>query len=206
MFIAILITLCLISSVKCISPPNIYLKKFDVPGLDGKASNASQVTGNATTISVELSFWNLISYGAEQQQTVYYDNINLAVYYFSNSNSKLATGNFTIPEFHHRFAWSTHRTGTIKTLGVPWEEARTEVSSGRMAIFRIELDTKTRYSNGIWKSKRHDLRVGTNVTINDRGTMSSNNDLKLSSALVYAGDCVRVGIVALSVLVLHILM
>ncbi|XP_026453672.1 uncharacterized protein LOC113355058 [Papaver somniferum] len=203
MFLVIIITLWFIGFAECQSPPAIFLKKFYVPGLD-IGSNESQGI-NTTTISVELSFWRLNNKGREQPKSVYYDSINLAVYYYSDS-SDLPIGNISIPEFHHSSGLAAHRSGTVMTLGVPWEKARTEVSSGKTIMFRIELDTKTRYSNGILKSKRHDLRLGTNVTVNDRGSMSFNHDLRLSSAPVQVGGLISLGIVALSVLVLHILL
>ncbi|XP_026451842.1 uncharacterized protein LOC113352208 [Papaver somniferum] len=144
---------------------------------------------------------------AKDKRTIYYDNITLTFSYVSN-NSIQPIGNITIPEFHYlETFWQAHRDATINTSRVPWEQARVAVSNGSTAMFRVDLETKFRISDGLfWKSDRYDLRVGANVTVNDHGMKSVKHILRLSSASVHVSGCIRVAIIALLVLVLPILL
>lgn len=175
--------------------PHCSLEKFYVPALD-KDSGDIRIM-NPTTISFQLRFWH-----GNRHKSIYYDDLNITLSYHRNSSS-LPIGNVSIPEFHQRYLQIKHRDETVQTFGVPWEDARMEVSNGKTALFRVDLDTKIRYKNGLWKAGRHELKLGTDVHVNDHGTMK--NSLRLSDATVHV-NCIHLSIVALSVFILPMLL
>lgn len=183
MFIAIVITVSLVSLITWFGMhplrPRCTLGKFYIPTLD-KASNATN-TVNSTAISFELSFWN-----RNTEKKVYYDKVNMTFsYYYGNDGLSLPIGNTSIPPFHQRYLRTRDHVETVQTFGVPWEEVKKKVSNGNTpAIFRVDLETHVRFKNGIWKTKRHELRLGVNVTVNDHGMMSVEHGLRLQRKIV----------------------
>ncbi|KAI3948753.1 hypothetical protein MKX01_022167 [Papaver californicum] len=151
--------------------PHCSLEEFYIPGLNN-ASNDSQAM-NSTAISLELSFFNRNS-----EKSIYYDNLNMTLYYCGNTLT-LPIGNTSIPEFYQQHRHTFHHAETIPTFGVPWEDVKMKVSNGSTAVFRVDLVTNVRYRNGIWKTRRHELRLGVNVTINDQGMKAVNHSLRL---------------------------
>ncbi|MCL7023188.1 hypothetical protein MKW94_030828 [Papaver nudicaule] len=151
--------------------PHCSLEYFYIPALD-KASNDSQAK-NSTAISVELSFWNRNS-----EKSIYYDNLNMTLHYYGKI-STLPIGNTSIPKFYQHHMHTNHHAEKIQTFGVPWEDLKMKASNGSSAVFRVDLVTNVRYRNGIWKTRRHELRLGVNVTVNDQGMKSVNRSLRL---------------------------
>ncbi|XP_026400814.1 protein NDR1-like [Papaver somniferum] len=148
--------------------PRCSLEIFYIPALD-KASNDP----NSTAISLELSFWN-----RNNEKSIYYDKLNMTMYYYGKILT-LPIGNTSIPQFYQQHSHTKHLTEMIQTSGVPWEDAKMKVSNGSAAVFRVHLTMNIRYSNGIWKSRRHQLSLGVNVTVNDQGMKSVNSSLRL---------------------------
>ncbi|XP_026390295.1 protein NDR1-like [Papaver somniferum] len=151
--------------------PHCSLEEFFIPRLN-KASNDSQAV-NSTAISLELSFFNRNS-----EKSIYYDNLDMTLYYYGKSLTS-PIGNTSIPKFYQQHRHTKHHAETIQTFGVPWEDVKMKASNGSTAIFRVDLVMNVRYRNGIWKTRRHELRLGVNVTINDQGMKSVNHSLRL---------------------------
>ncbi|XP_026384166.1 protein NDR1-like [Papaver somniferum] len=148
--------------------PRCSLEKFYILALN-KASNHP----NSTAIALELSFWN-----RNNEKSIYYDNLNMTLYYHSKSLTS-PIGNTSIPRFYQQHSHTKHHIEMIQTSGVPWKDAKMKVSNGSAAVFRVYLTMNIRYSNGIWKSRRHELSLGVNVTVNDQGMKSVNSSLRL---------------------------
>ncbi|MCL7028879.1 hypothetical protein MKW94_023655 [Papaver nudicaule] len=179
MFLAIVITIILVALITWFGMhplrPRCTLGKFYIPTLD-KASNATQ-TVNSTAISIELSFWN-----RNTEKKVYYDKVNMTFsYYYGINGLSIPIGNTSIPPFHQRYLRTKDHVETIQTFGVPWEDVRMKISNGSTpAVFRVDLETHVRFKNGLWKTRRHELRLGANFTVNDHGRMmSTDNGLRL---------------------------
>lgn len=158
-----------------IMEPELYIQNFHIPALDVTSNDAGII--NTTTIMFGLSFENL----NPKQSEIFYDVVNMNLHYYG-SNFSLPIGNTSIPEFDQGNVWPTIRVETIQTYGVSWEDARTEIFKGNEAFFRLELHTKYRSSNEPWfvKSRRYDLRIGANVTVNGHGLKSVKQRLKMS--------------------------
>ncbi|MCL7033355.1 hypothetical protein MKW94_007535 [Papaver nudicaule] len=153
--------------------PHCSLEKFYIPALN-KTSNHP----NSTAISLELSFWN-----RNNEKSIYFDNLSMTLYYYHGKSLISLIGYTSIPEFYQQHRHTKHHAETIQTFGVPWEDVKMKVSNGSTgAVFRVNLVMNVRYWNGIWKSRRHELRLGVNVTINDQGMKSVNSSLRLSNA------------------------
>ncbi|XP_026420696.1 uncharacterized protein LOC113316763 [Papaver somniferum] len=123
---------------------------------------------------------------------------------YCGNNLSLAIANLTLPKFNLAHKGAAHRVETTETFGVPWKGARLVVANGSTAEFRVEADTKSRYTYWYWisekflRSKIKQLRLAVNISVNDQG-LSVKDKLELSNAYMLASDCICTVIVALFV-------
>ncbi|KAF5195290.1 Ndr1-like, partial [Thalictrum thalictroides] len=152
--------------------PTLSIEEFYIPALNKTLNDTSN-----TTISFDFKLRN-----NNKDKGVYYDDLNLTFYYTHNLG--LPVANFTIPGFRQGFKKSAHRIQTVPTVGLPWDEARREVSNGTGAVFRVDLKTRVRYRIIGVKTKRHTIKIGANLTVKDMGALVKHKDkgVKLSYA------------------------
>ncbi|KAI3899974.1 hypothetical protein MKW92_040465 [Papaver armeniacum] len=156
------------------SSPKYSIESFYVPILN--KTTTSQSTVNSTTISFDLRLKN-----ENRNKGIYYDALDLTFfYYFPENSSFLQIGDITIPEFYQGHLKTAHRLESIQSYGVSWKDVKTNGSSTKM--FRVDLDTRVRYKIMLSRTKRHRMRLGVNVTVNDEGAKSVDRGLRFSSA------------------------
>ncbi|KAL5730940.1 hypothetical protein ACHQM5_003716 [Ranunculus cassubicifolius] len=175
------------------SKPTLSIESFYIPALN-KTLNSPR----NTTIFFDLKLNNKDN----KDKGVHYDVLNLTFYYGHNLSFPVA--NLTIDGFYQGFKKKTHRKMSVQPVGVPWEVARREVENGT-TVFRVDLKTKVRYKIIFWRTKRHRIMVGNNVTVNGNGELVKRKEkgVKLSCAHVHVNYFTRVvGIVGFALLVL----
>ncbi|XP_026437215.1 protein NDR1-like [Papaver somniferum] len=186
-----------------IHSPKCSIEKFYVPALDkAYSSNKNAATSN-TTISFDLRFKNQNGVGSG----VYYDALNISLYYYEKSNSggdlkRLPIGNVSIPGFYQ--AKVDHRLETVQTFGVPWEEARVALSNRSTTMFRLDLASSIRLKipiRYVMTTDREKLNLGVNVSVNDQGMKTVPGSLRLTSASSHINPC-SILVLVLSVLCL----
>ncbi|RZC59727.1 hypothetical protein C5167_007027 [Papaver somniferum] len=156
------------------SSPKYSIESFYVPVLN--KTSTSQATVNSTTISFDLRLKN-----ENRNKGIYYDALDLTFFfYFPENSSFLRIGDITIPEFYQGHLKTAHRLESIQSYGVSWKDAKTHGSSTKM--FRVDLDTRVRYKIMLSRTKRHRMRLGVNVTVNNEGAKSVDRGLRFSSA------------------------
>ncbi|XP_021856453.2 protein NDR1-like [Spinacia oleracea] len=110
---------------------------------------------------------------------IYYDTLNVTFYYKRNIDSfPVEIGDATFSPFYLRRSRSTHRVGSIGSIGINWERETTPRLPPVM--FRVELLTTLRYRKPFWKSKRYHLLVGADLKVNGKGVLV-NRGVKLRS-------------------------
>ncbi|MCL7044942.1 hypothetical protein MKW94_030134 [Papaver nudicaule] len=190
-----------------IHSPKCSIEKFYVPALDKAfSSNKSAATASNTTISFDLRFKNENGGGSG----VYYDTLNISVYYYQKGNTggelkRLPIGDVSIPRFYQ--AKVDHCLETVQTFGVPWEEARMAVANGSSTatMFRLDLVSSIRLKipfRYVVTTDRKKLNLGVNVTVNDQGMKTVPGSLRLISASPHITPCCIL-ILVLSVLCLN---
>ncbi|XP_026437214.1 protein NDR1-like [Papaver somniferum] len=153
-----------------IRSPKCSIEKFFVPALDKAVSGNETASNINKTISFDLRLKNQNGDGSG----VYYDVLNISVYYYQKDNNsgdvkRLPIGNVSIPGFYQ--AKVDHRLETVHTFGVPWEEARMEVANGSSAMFLLNLNSNVKLKiplDGVVTSTDiQKLNLGVNVSVND---------------------------------------
>ncbi|KAI3977240.1 hypothetical protein MKX01_035970 [Papaver californicum] len=161
------------------SSPKYSIESFYVPILN-KTSNYNITSSQPTTISFDLRLKN-----ENRNKGIYYDALHLTFfYYFPENSSFLQIGDTTIPEFYQGHLKTAHRVESIQSYGVSWEDVKAKVSNGSTssAMFRVDLDTRVRYKIMLSRTKRHMMRLGVNITVNDEGAKSVEKGFRFSSA------------------------
>lgn len=146
------------------SIPKCYIEEFDVFAL--------RENTNSTHLNNTI-YYNLKLKNRNTDKGVYYDTINLNFYYKPNEYTSLAIGNSTFTPFYQGKYKSTHRVGNIEPRGVRWGNA-----TASTVMFRVELVTAVRYKQPLWKSKRHHLVVGADLSVNDEGSLGNGVRLR----------------------------
>ncbi|KAI3976056.1 hypothetical protein MKX01_016739 [Papaver californicum] len=160
------------------SSPKYSIESFYVPILN-KTPNYNITSSQATTISFDLRLKN-----ENRNKGIYYDALHLTFFYYYPANSSfLQIGNITIPEFYQGHLKTAHRVESIQTYGVSWKDVKTKVSNGSCStMFRVDLDTRVRYKIMLSRTRRHRMRLGVNITVDDEGAKSVKKGLRFSSA------------------------
>ncbi|PIA30609.1 hypothetical protein AQUCO_05500138v1 [Aquilegia coerulea] len=159
--------------------PTFSIERFYVPALD----NISNDTLNPF-IFVDLQLIN-----PNDQQTVHYSALNVSIFYGQqNKSSPILLPNVavvSIPGFNQESSDIAHRLEMVTATGVDWETARQEVLNGT-TVFQVDLQTKLRYEQFIWKTKRFSIMVGGDVKVNDQGSMvkTKKKGVKLTSGSI----------------------
>ncbi|KAI3954178.1 hypothetical protein MKW98_018002 [Papaver atlanticum] len=156
------------------SSPKYSIESFYVPVL-----NKNSTSVNSTTISFDLRLKN-----ENRNKGIYYDALDLTFFYYFPENSSFSEiGNITIPEFYQGHLKTAHRVESIRSYGVSLKDVKMKAPNGSSTtMFRVDLDTEVRYKIMLSRTKRHRMRLGVNVTVNDEGAKSVDRGLRFSSA------------------------
>ncbi|KAL7218069.1 hypothetical protein ACSBR2_011357 [Camellia fascicularis] len=147
--------------------PICSIQYFYVPALN-KTSNSQ----NNTTIYFDLKLDN-----PNKDKGIYYDTLNLTLYYPPNKTFPIANQSFSsFYQGHHKNA---HRTETVATRGVPWKKV--VAAENLSTVFRVDLVTAVRFKILAWKTKKHRLVVGADVEVNDSGEKVYKKGIRLRS-------------------------
>lgn len=166
------------------SAPKCYIQYFYVPAL-----NQTLNTPENTTIYMDLELRN-----SNKDKGVYYDDVNLTLSYIPNSINPI--GKDTIHGFYQGHKKKAKKNASSVPNGLNWTVVRHSISINKNTPFRVDLATAVRYKIMGWKTKRHKLKVGANVEVNDQGTKVKKKGIKLSGAsqLGYCCFCLQAGV------------
>ncbi|KAF8023879.1 hypothetical protein BT93_F1155 [Corymbia citriodora subsp. variegata] len=175
-----------------VSNPSCSIRQFYLPAL-----NTSLDDHTNTTIFLDVKLSN-----GNKEKGIYYDPVNLTVYYYSDVNQ--SKWNKTIPGFYQGHQKTAKKNASVATSGVNWTDV---VVKNESLVFRVDLATKVRFKIMFWKTKRHRLMVGGNVTLTAQGAKNGKKDVKLKSGVCknLGGCCfwqVGISIVALALIML----
>ncbi|XP_057950572.1 protein NDR1-like [Malania oleifera] len=147
------------------SNPTCSIEAFYVPALNKSANSSSN-----TSIYFDLRLKN-----GNKDKGIYYDALNLTFYYGPTPNLSVANASFA--PFRQGNNKKTDRRMTVDARGVPWKA----VPRNGSAVFRVDLETKVRFRILVFKTKRHGIKVGAPVEVNDQGTKVNRKGIKLKS-------------------------
>ncbi|XP_010060430.2 protein NDR1 [Eucalyptus grandis] len=154
-----------------VSKPSCSIRQFYLPALN---RSLDQPTNATIFMNVKLSNGN-------KEKGIYYDPVNLTVFYYGDANR---TKWFqTIPKFYQGHQKTAKKDANVATSGVNWTVV---VAKNESSVFRVDLATTVRFKIMVWKTKRYKVIVGANVTLNDQGakdTGKKNKDVKLKSGV-----------------------
>ncbi|XP_010240945.1 PREDICTED: protein NDR1-like [Nelumbo nucifera] len=153
------------------SKPSCSVQSFYVPALNLTANDPRNAT---VAIHLRLSNGN-------KDKGIYYDDVRIALYY-NAVNGTVAVGNTSIPAFYQGHNKKATKQGTVKTEGVPWNNAQKNVSANGEVEFRVDLATAVRFKIVWWKTKRHRMNISGRVQVNRDGKKTYNKNIKLSGA------------------------
>ncbi|XP_030542811.1 protein NDR1-like [Rhodamnia argentea] len=174
------------------SKPSCSIYQFYLPAL-----NRSAGTPTNTTIFMDVKLSN-----GNNDKGIYYDAVNLTVYYYGDANRTKWLR--TIPGFKQGHQKTAKKNASVETFGVNWTDV---VAKNESAVFRVDLATAVRFKIIFWKTKRHKLRVGANVTLNPEGAKMAKKGIKLKSGVgKNTGGCcfwqMGISVVAVAIILL----
>ncbi|KAL3503441.1 hypothetical protein ACH5RR_037890 [Cinchona calisaya] len=154
------------------SNPTCSIEDFYVPYLN--TTDNSTTTRNNHTLYFDLELNN-----GMKDKGVGYDDVNLTFFYGQNNSLQIA--NYTVKRFYQGHGKKAHRKEVVQTYGVPWEAAYKAVSNLSTVTFQVDLATRVRYKILFWYTKRHGLKVGAHVDVNNSGKKVNKKGIKLKS-------------------------
>ncbi|XP_031250116.1 protein NDR1-like [Pistacia vera] len=160
------------------SNPKCSIQDFYLPAL-----NKSLNSPHNTTLYFTLKLVN-----TNTDKGVYYDPVNFTIVNKANATDYI--GNYVVPKFYQGHKKKARKHGSVK---VDKRVLSRVVFSDGTAIFRVDLATAVRFKIMAWKTKRHRIRVGADVMVNDHGTFNEKN-IKLSQATMSVRFCREVGV------------
>uniref|UniRef100_A0A2P2MZ88 Uncharacterized protein MANES_03G123200 n=1 Tax=Rhizophora mucronata TaxID=61149 RepID=A0A2P2MZ88_RHIMU len=156
--------------------PKCSLQLFYIPALN-QTLNAPE----NTTLFFKLRLQN-----TNDEKGVYYDPVNVT--FFDSPNRSHSIGNYTIPKFYQGHKKKATKPGQFQTSGLDRQAVVHEISVKRWAVFRVDMATSVRYKILLWKTKRHTIKVGADVHVNNQGTQDPKKGVKLKSNAAKIGS------------------
>lgn len=162
------------------SNPKCSIEQFYLPALDRSLNKP-----NDTTLQFKLKLEN-----TNKDKGVYYDDVNLTISEVPNGSHVI--GSSVIPKFYQGHKKTAEKNGTAEIdKGV----VSRAVSGNGKVVFRVDLVTKVRFKIIAWQTKRHKIKVGADVEVNDKGTKVNPKNIKLkSSSPRNTSYCVLLGV------------
>ncbi|KAA0046485.1 protein NDR1-like [Cucumis melo var. makuwa] len=158
--------------------PKCSIESFYIPALNQSLNSSS----NSTTLYFDLRLKN-----QNKDKSVYYDTIYLN--FTLLDEARRPVGNLTVPGFHQGRDKKALRKESVEARGVDWKA----VSRNGSTIVRLDLATAVRYKILLWKTKRENLRLGTEIKVNGQGLKDNPHGITLNSgAAMPGGTLVRV--------------
>ncbi|XP_027062661.2 protein NDR1 [Coffea arabica] len=179
------------------SKPSCSIEDFYVPSLN--ATDNSTTTRSNHTLYFDLRLKNEM-----KDKGVGYDDLNLTFFYVQNGS--LGIANYTVPSFYQGHDKKARRKELVQTYGVPWEAAYRAVSNGSTVTFRVGLTTRVRYKILFWYTKRHGLKVGANVDVNNSGKKVNKKGIRLKSGAPESVRCPGLVVISIALYFLVLLL
>ena len=157
--------------------PKCSIEFFYIPALNQSLNSSSN-----SSLIFDLRLKN-----QNKEKSVYYDTIYLNLTLLDET--RRLVGNLTVPGFHQGRDKKALRKESFEARGVDWKA----VSRNGSTVIRLDLATAVRYKILLWKTKRENLRLGTEVKVNEQGVKDNPHGITLNSgAAVPVGSLVRV--------------
>ncbi|XP_043720728.1 protein NDR1-like [Telopea speciosissima] len=163
----------------CPSLPTFSIQNFYVPALN----TTTTTTGGGTTVAIDFIIDN-----SNKFKGIYYDDLNIALYYAPNLNS-FPVGNDSMPGFYQGHKKKATKKTTLQEAKIPRAAAVKTVSSNGTVSFRVDLGTKVRYKIVGRKTRRHKIKVQGDVSVDKQGKKTHKKSIKLKSAAHGGGGC-----------------
>lgn len=166
------------------SNPTCSVEFFYVPALNRTLNSP----GNTTV------YLNLRLNNGNKDKGIFYDNVNLTVYYVHNisvpEGKKLINDTF-IPAFYQGHKKKATKPANVSAAALDWALVR----ANKTALFRVDLATAVRFKIMAWKTKRHRLVVGADLEVDESGTkVKPKKGAKLSGARKNGCFSLQVGV------------
>ena len=121
-----------------LSPPQFYIQQLHI-----------RKDNSTTSIVMDLKFVS--------DRYIFYDDINITLYYYVSTKRFSIVGYYVIPGFHLVRKIAVHREVVVEAHGPSSDDMLRKISNGSTVKFRVELSTK------YWMHARRARRSGTVV-------------------------------------------
>ncbi|XP_044509622.1 protein NDR1-like [Mangifera indica] len=162
-----------------LSNPKCSIQDFYLPALNNSLNSADNST---LYFQLKLKNSNIL-------KGIYYDPVNVTL--VNKSNITTYIGNYVVPKFYQGFRKTAEKDGSVD---VDKEVIKSAFFDNGTAIFGVDLATAVRFKGFFWTTKRHRIRVGADVEVNDQGTKVNRKNIKLSQAPLSLRICGAVGV------------
>ncbi|KAH6768227.1 hypothetical protein C2S51_013563 [Perilla frutescens var. frutescens] len=157
--------------------PRFYIQELYVPALN---NNSHMSINNATNLNnsifMDLKFKRVVAF-----VPLRYEDLNITLFYGSNSNRSFPVGYYVVPGFYQGTKKTVHRRAVVAARGMPWE---VDAISG--VGLAVELATKYKLKQcdgdgGCSYSKPKATVVAAHLQLDASGRMRklSNKPLRL---------------------------
>ncbi|KAL5736041.1 hypothetical protein ACOSQ2_030829 [Xanthoceras sorbifolium] len=155
------------------SNPKCSIETFYVPALNRSLSNSTRSSNHTVYFLLKLENPN-------KDKGINYDDVNVTIYDAPTRNRTL--GSSVIHRFYQGHKKTAKKNGSIefdRKVAVAFEAA----VSNDTTVFRVDLATAVRFKIMAWRTKRHKIRVGADVKVNDQGSKENpKKNIKLKSS------------------------
>ncbi|XP_044462199.1 protein NDR1-like [Mangifera indica] len=142
-----------------LSNPKCSIQDFYLPALNNSLNSADN----------SILYFQLKLKNSNKLKGIYYDPVNVTL--VNKSNTTTYIGNYVVPKFYQGFRKTAEKDGSVD---VDKEVVKSAVFDNGTAIFGVDLATAVRFKGFFWTTKRHRIRVGADVEVNDQAYESSN--------------------------------
>ncbi|PIN12651.1 hypothetical protein CDL12_14738 [Handroanthus impetiginosus] len=162
--------------------PSFSIQTFYVPPLDGKfmMNQTTLLTSDADS----LIFFNLELQNTMWYKGVLYGPVNLTFSYAAANASAVPIATYRVTGFYQgKGKTARRRDVAVATGAVGWQEATmSALSSGSTADFRVDLDTKVKFKNYLWYTRKHRIVSHGIVKVGDSGRKVGEKPVKLTNS------------------------
>lgn len=154
------------------SNPTCKVRSLYIPALN---RTLNDTTNKTLYVTLRLENHN-------KDKGIYYDAINLN-FTLPNATKPIATA--VVPNFYQGHQKKATKSAVGEPKELNWTAVSNATYSNGTVHFRVDLVTAVRFKIMFWRTKRHGLRVGADVVVNDSGgyvNPKNKNDIKLSAA------------------------
>ncbi|TXG67387.1 hypothetical protein EZV62_008662 [Acer yangbiense] len=158
------------------SDPKCSIDTFYLPALNTSLSNSARSTNNTLYFVIKLENPN-------KDKGIYYDDVNVnvtvSVQNGTSTKNNSLIGSSVIPKFYQGHKKKAYKNGSV-VIDRQQAVIKAVLNNYTAAEFRVDMTTAVRFKIMAWKTKRHKIRVGGNVKVNDHGSREGKKN-KLTS-------------------------